>query len=138
MCIGAEDGCQDVPDPIAPIDIKFVSLEPTLIFISLFDITSSGPMFIFDSPVFMPGMPPIGVGDDIGIGMLICTCGDGVGVGEGVGEAAGICIMRGVGEGVGVGEVAGIFIPGICCALALVEIVNSATAIANSTQAFLV
>jgi hypothetical protein len=29
MCMGPDDGCHDVPDPIAPIAMTFVSLEPT-------------------------------------------------------------------------------------------------------------
>jgi hypothetical protein len=32
--IGPDEGCHDVPEPIAPMDITFVSLEPTLIRLS--------------------------------------------------------------------------------------------------------
>src|SRR5947207_244822 len=63
MFIGPEDGCQDVPDPIAPIDIRFLSLDPTRIAMSLSVITNNGPMFIgpilclFPIPgIFIPGM----------------------------------------------------------------------------------
>jgi hypothetical protein len=57
MYIGADDGCQEVPEPIAPIDVTLVPLEPTRIAMSLPDITSNGPISIappFD--VCMPGI----------------------------------------------------------------------------------
>ena len=56
MCIGADEGCHDVPDPIAPMDMRFVSLEPTRMLISFPDIESNGPMFIFILPVSIPGI----------------------------------------------------------------------------------
>jgi hypothetical protein len=40
------DGCNEVPDPIADIDITLVSLEPTRIPIPSFVITNNGPMSI--------------------------------------------------------------------------------------------
>ena len=86
MCIGADEGCQDVPDPIAPMDTKLVSLEPTRMLISLPDITSNGPMFIFMPPISIPGIWPIGLAegfaDGIGMfipGIFICVCGDALG-----------------------------------------------------------
>src|SRR5438128_2156651 len=63
MCIGPDDGCQVVPEPIAPIDTTFVSLEPTRISMSLAFIIISGPMFMDPIPcmlsmpgIFIPGM----------------------------------------------------------------------------------
>jgi len=125
MYIGPDDGCQAVPDAIAPIDIVFFSLEPTRMPMSLPFITTSGPMFT--SPMFMPDIwsgvgdavaAGIGMficsgdafGDAAGIGMFICVCGDAAGVGE----AAGICmpgmsfIFAGVGDGDGLGEARGV------------------------------
>jgi hypothetical protein len=116
MYIGDEDGSKDVPDPIAPIDIVFFSLEPTRILISSPFITSSGPRFMFIPLMFMPGIWPIGlaIGLAEGIGMFIC------GVGEGDGAAIcipGILSIDGVVEGdafgVGVGVAAGCR----CCAV---------------------
>src|SRR5947209_440713 len=52
MCIGPDEGCQLVPDPIAPIDMTLVSLDPTRMPTSLPDMTISGPMLI--PPI--PGM----------------------------------------------------------------------------------
>ena len=58
MCIGPDEGCHDVPDPIAPIDMMLLSLEPTRMPMSLPDITMSGPMFIEPVPdMSMPLMP---------------------------------------------------------------------------------
>src|SRR6266550_462763 len=73
MCIGPDDGCQEVPDPMAPIDMTLVSLEPTRIPISLFIITISGPMFMFIPLMFMPGICPMGLADGLapGIGIFI-------------------------------------------------------------------
>ena len=101
MCIGAEEGCQDVPEPIAPIDIVFLSLEPTRTPMSSFVITIKAPMFM--DPVCIPGIWPIGLDAGLaeGIGIFISICGDG----EGVGDESGIfmlgisSIVRGVGEG---------------------------------------
>jgi hypothetical protein len=74
MCIGPD---QVVPDPIAPMDIMLVSLDPTRMPISLPFITINGPIFIFIPPVSMPGIPPMGLGIgldeglDEGIGMFM-------------------------------------------------------------------
>ena len=120
MCIAADAGCHEVPDPIAPIDIKFLSLAPTRIDMSLSVITINGPMLIappLPPPMFMPGICDIGLGaglaDGIGMfipGIFIGACGDAAGVGV----AAGICIpgmfISGVGEALGVGEGIGICI----------------------------
>ena len=83
MCIGPDDGCHDVPDPIAPMDMRVLSLDPTRIAISFPFITINGPRFIFIPPMFMPGIWPIGLPEGlapgIGIfipGILICVCGD--------------------------------------------------------------
>jgi hypothetical protein len=61
MCIGPDDGCQEVPDPIAPIDMTFESLDPTRMPMSLPDITISGPRFIEPIPGMfsVPFIPPI-------------------------------------------------------------------------------
>src|SRR5438105_2602624 len=118
MCIAADEGCQEVPEPIAPIDIKFLPLEPTRIDMSLSVITISGPMFVAP-PILMPGIWPIGLAEGLaaGVGMFIpgifvCACGDAAGVGE----ADGICMpgifISGVGEAFGAGE--GIGIPCLC------------------------
>ena len=91
MCIGPDDGCQDVPDPIAPIDMMFVSLDPTRMPMSLSIMTIKGPIFI--EPISIPGMPSIapGAGLAVGIcipGMFICVCGEA----DGEGDVCGICI----------------------------------------------
>src|SRR5205814_7830694 len=119
MCIGADEGCQEVPDPIAPIDIKFVSLDPTRMLMSLPFITNSGPIFIEPMPGMpsMPFIPPIAPGEGLamGIGIFIFCSGEACGFGE----ATGIC-MPGIFIcvcGDAEGEAAGICIPGIfiCC-----------------------
>src|SRR6266480_4501293 len=112
MCIGADEGCQVVPEPIAPIAIMFFSLDPTRMPISSPDITSNGPIFIELIPGMLP-MPFIpaapGEGLAAGIGMFICVCG------AAEGEACGICMpgmficVCGDAEG----EACGICMPGI-------------------------
>ena len=92
MCIGPDDGSQVVPDPIAPMDMTFVSLPPTLIPMSLPFITINGPISIEPIPGMfpMPFIPPISPGEGLamGIGIFIfCS-----GVPCGFGEAAGICM----------------------------------------------
>lgn len=69
MCIGPDDGCQVVPDPIAPIEIMLVSLDPTRMPMSLPFITINGPMFIFIPPISMPGIAPIGLDEGLAIGL---------------------------------------------------------------------
>ena len=102
MCIGADAGCQEVPDAIAPIDMKLVALEPTRIPISLPDITMSEPIFI----ICISGVITCdGLGDGDGICIPgVMTCG-------GLGDGDGICIPGvmtcggledGDGDGVGV------------------------------------
>ena len=78
MCIGPDDGCQVVPDPIAPMDIVLVSLDPTRMAISFPFITINGPIFMFIPPMSMPGIWPMGLADGLadGIGMFMCGCGD--------------------------------------------------------------
>src|SRR6267154_5741834 len=93
MCIGADEGCQEVPDAIAPIDRRFLSLAPTRILISLSVITNSGPIFIEPIPCLfsVPGMFPIAPGEGLapGVGMFISIfCGEAFGFGE----ADGICM----------------------------------------------
>src|SRR6266542_4003043 len=70
MCIGPDDGCHEVPDPIAPIEMMFVSLEPTRTPISFAIITISGPMFIDPIPCIlsMPGMFCIAPGEGLACG----------------------------------------------------------------------
>src|SRR2546430_13466943 len=114
MCIGPDDGCQVVPEPIAPMDMMFVSLDPTRIPMSLPFITISGPMFIELIPgvLSMPFIPPISPGEGlaIGIGMFIwCS-----GAACGFGEAAGIFIPRVIlCDGPGEGDAVGICMRGI-------------------------
>src|SRR6266850_4438585 len=115
MCIGPDDGCQVVPDPIAPIDMMFVSLDPTRMPISLPFMTINGPISIERVPGMfpMPFIPPISPGEGLamGIGIFIFCSGTPCGFGE----AAGICIP-GICIGVcgdGEGDDCGICIPGI-------------------------
>ena len=115
MCICPDDGCQEVPDPIAPMGIKLVSLEPTRMLMSLPVITISGPIFIEPIPCmfFIPGIFPIAPGDGFapGIGMFISIfCGDAPGEAPGIGMF--ISIFCG-GEACGFGRAAGICIPGM-------------------------
>lgn len=115
MCIGPDEGCHEVPDPIAPIDITFFSLEPTRMPISFPIITINGPVFI--EPIGIPGISDIGLPEGLGdgIGMFIG------GEAEGVGDAAGICIpgvpsiVPGdeLGDGVGAGFCAASFFIGM-------------------------
>src|SRR5436190_9374080 len=130
MYIGDDCGNEDVPEPIALIEMRLVLLAPTRIHISFSFMTRSGPMFIVISPMLMPDICSIGLadglGDGMGIcipGMFICPCGEG----DGFGEAAGILIpggfmgMRvGEGEALGVGDAIGIVSLG-CCASAEVR-----------------
>src|SRR6266536_4816101 len=118
MCIGPEEGCHEVPEPMAPIDIMFPSLEPTRIPMSSPDITINGPMFV----VAIPGMPAMSffassdgwplAGAFMSIpGISLCDV-----LGEALGAAAGIFIPGCIScEGFGAGEdtPAGIFIPGL-------------------------
>ena len=114
MCIGPEDGCQVVPDPIAPIDMTFVSLEPTRMPMSSPDITKSGPIFIEPFPgipsmLFIPLIAP-GEGLAPGIGMFISICfGDADGDGVGMGMFMPGIDSIGDGDGEGAGEGAGFF-----------------------------
>src|SRR5437868_1675552 len=133
MYIGADEGCQEVPDPIPPIDIRFVWLAPTRILISRSVITNSGPIFI--PPMPMPGICAIGLAEGLApdIGMFI----PGIFI-PGIfmpGMFAMLCFFAGFLFLVevlllfGVDErwrfdptagdffFAGIFMPGICCAL---------------------
>src|SRR5437016_13275275 len=98
MCMAPDDGCHEVPDAIAPIDIRFVLLAPTRILISLSVITNSGPIFIEPIPCLfsMPGMFPIAPGEGLGegIGMFIGIGTDNEGFG-----IPGISVIGGVGAG---------------------------------------
>jgi len=117
MDIGADDGCHEVPDPIASIDIKFFSLEPIRMPISSPFITS-GPLFMLP-PICVPGIW-FGPGDAAGTGMFIFICGEG----DALGDASGICMpgmfcsLRGVGDDDGDGVGKGIDIGCGCCARA--------------------
>jgi hypothetical protein len=124
--IGVEAGAQEVPDAIWPIEITFVSLEPTRILMFWPDITSSGPISI--EPV--PGMPatPFTFSDAPGFispGLspeLAAGMGMSIFSGEATGDAAGIGIFISFfccEEVCGIGEVAGICIPGIFISIAL-------------------
>jgi len=119
MRIGPDEGCHEVPDPIAPIDMMFVSLEPTRIPISFPLTTNSGPMFVFVPPIFIPGICAIGLADGLtdGIGIFISFCGDGAGVTEGICIPGMSFMGLGEGEAFGVGDGfacgAGIFMPGM-------------------------
>ena len=83
MYIGVDDGCQAVPDPIAPIGMMFDSLEPTRTPISSPDITSREPL----SPLcsVLCAAP----GDGVVAGMCMSWP---AGSGEGEGVAAGMCM----------------------------------------------
>ncbi len=67
MYIGADDGCHEVPEPVAAIDIKFFLLDPMRMPMSFPDMTSSGPIFI--EPICMPGISDIGLPEGLGKGM---------------------------------------------------------------------
>jgi len=88
MYIGDEAGSNEVPEPIAFIDVMFVSLAPTRTPISLPFITSNGPIFI--APMFIPAIGSIerdeGLAEGLaaGIGMFIRLCGDGEGEADGL------------------------------------------------------
>src|SRR5215212_2987537 len=58
MFIGPDAGCQDVPDPIAPMGITLCALEPTRTPIPSSDITISGPMFIDPEPDMSTPLAP--------------------------------------------------------------------------------
>src|SRR6266496_3562273 len=115
MCIGPDDGCQAVPDPMAPIDVMLVSLDPTRMPMSLPFITINGPIFMFIPLMSMPGIWPMGLADGLaeGIGMFISIFCSGEACG--FGEAVGICIpgMFICVFGDTEGEDCGICIPGI-------------------------
>src|ERR1700754_1642974 len=80
MYIGDEAGCQDVPEPIAPIEVMFDSLEPTRMPMSSPSINRSGPISIR----CVPSVSSIA----------------GIGDGEAAGEAAGFDAGLGVGFGI--------------------------------------
>src|SRR5215207_9644855 len=91
MLDGPDEGCHEVPDPIAPIDIRLCALEPTRMLMPSPDITISPPPSAdFDSAapgVVCPGRDSPGAG--IGVG-------EGVGADEGAGvgvplAAGGLC-----------------------------------------------
>src|SRR5437899_11940060 len=95
MRIGPDDGCHEVPDPIAPIDMIFVSLEPTRIPMSLPLITISGPMLMgpirpMSSISFIPLIAP-GEGLAPGTATFISSLGGGDACE--VGDADGMCIQ---------------------------------------------
>ena len=92
MCIGPDEGCHEVPDPIAPMDMILVSLDPTRMPMSLPFITINGPMFMFIPPMSMPGIIGLadGLADGIGIFVSILCSGEACGFGE----ADGICMPR--------------------------------------------
>ena len=73
MYIGDEDGSNDVPEPIAFIEMTFDSLAPTRMPMSSPFITSNGPIFI--EPMFIPGIWSIGVDEGPGEGLA-----DGIGI----------------------------------------------------------
>src|SRR5207247_4282420 len=103
MCIGPDDGCQEVPDPIAPIEMMFESLDPTRMPMSLSDITSSAPMLVDPIPDVpsMPFISPIAPGEGlaIGIGMFICVWGEADGDDCGIGIPGIFICVCGDGEG---------------------------------------
>src|SRR6266705_2066149 len=113
MCIGPDDGCHEVPDPIAPIDMMFVSLDPTRRPISFPFITINGPLFIFIPLVSMPGICPIGLAEGLAEGMGIFIS---IFWGDAPGDALGIGMfisILGCGEACGFGDAVGICIPGM-------------------------
>src|SRR5512138_2779666 len=113
MCIGPEEGCHEVPETIAAIDVTLVSLDPTRTPMSSPVITISGPMFILPF-MSMPGISRIGLAEGlaegIGIFMSIFGFGEACGFGDGVGiciPGMFICIF-------GDGSAAGMFISIFC------------------------
>ena len=89
MNIGVDDGCHEVPDPIAPIEIKFVSLEPTRIAMSSPDITSNGDISAGMSMPAWLGSVFSGVASGAG---EAAGCGSDAGCSAGVGAAAGAVV----------------------------------------------
>src|ERR1051326_2299015 len=116
MCIGPDAGCQDVPGPIAPIEIRFVSLEPTRIPMSSPFITTSGPMSI--APIVcIPSIWPVAFGEGLALGIGISICEPGEGEAAGIGMP-GVWRCAGVLDGDGLGVAAGVglgFGCGISC-----------------------
>src|ERR1044072_3825291 len=93
MLEGPDAGCQEVPDPIAPIGMRFCLLEPTRMLMPSSDITIS-PLSsdVCDSAgVSAPCACPVCASLCVGIV-------EGVAIGEGFGEGFGVAI--GVGAGV--------------------------------------
>jgi len=109
-----DEGCHDVPDPIAPIGITFLSLDPMRTPMSFPFMTISGPIFIEPIPGIpsVPFIPPIwpGEGLAIGIGIFIFCSGEPCGLGEEFGIMAGIFIWV---WGDAEGDACGICMPGM-------------------------
>ena len=100
MCIGPDEGCHEVPDPIAPIDMMFVSLDPTRMPRLWPFITINGPMFMFIPPMSTPGIAPMGLG---------------IGLDEGLADGSRMFMSIFCwGDACGFGEDAGICMPGMC------------------------
>src|SRR5437899_1721727 len=87
MCIGEEDGCSEVPEAIAPMNITFWSCGPTRMAILSPDVTRGESAFM--EP---PSIPGIFIG--------VCSDGDGDAWGMDMPGMFGIC----PGEGFGVGD----------------------------------
>jgi hypothetical protein len=51
MCIGPDDGCHEVPDPIAPMDMMLVSRDPTRMPMSFSFMTINGPILMAPLPI---------------------------------------------------------------------------------------
>src|SRR5215207_10264575 len=99
MFDGPAAGCHEVPEPIAPIDIRLCALEPTRMLMPSSDITiSPSPSADFASADFASGAPAVGCGPAGAGAPCACpACGApcaGVGIVEGVG------VVEGVGAGV--------------------------------------
>src|SRR6476620_5842842 len=91
MKLGELVGCQEVPEPIWPMNITVEALSPTRTPISAPDMTKS---FCWSAagPISMPGIWPIGLDDGLGAGMGIC-----IGA-EGEGELSGMGIFISAGD----------------------------------------
>jgi hypothetical protein len=89
MYIGDEAGSNEVPEPIAFIDMMFVARAPTRMPMSFPFMTMSGPMFVLVTPMSMPGIEPIGVDEGLAAGL-----GDGDGRGVGVAIECPVCCAK--------------------------------------------
>src|SRR6516165_877565 len=92
MFTGVDIGCHDVPEPIWPMNITFVSLALTRTAISSPEISLKGLMFVFIPGMFsMPFIFSIAPGDGLEFGIFIrgMSC---IALGEGLAFGIGMFI----------------------------------------------